>query len=101
MEFIQCVNFEFNNSFKKQFSKNLLFFDDLCEKLCHSKTFLVIAPLGTHRGLSTRYIQHNLFHLSEFERDVELQICSTSGQSSIWSCNVCIVKSFVGNCVCF
>ena len=37
------------------------------------KAFVDIATTGTHRGLSTIYIKHNLFHESKQGRDVELQ----------------------------
>ena len=32
-----------------------------------------ITTAGRHRGFSTRYIKHNLFHQSKLGRDVELQ----------------------------
>ena len=35
--------------------------------------WLKIATSGRHRGLSTIYIQHNLFHQNKLGRDVELQ----------------------------
>ena len=38
-----------------------------------SKAFVDIATAGRHRGLSTIYIKHNLFHQSKLGRDVELQ----------------------------
>ena len=34
---------------------------------------VTIATAGRHRGLSTIYIKHNLFHQSKLGRDVELQ----------------------------
>ena len=37
------------------------------------KPFVDIATAGRHRGLSTIYIKHNLFHQSKLARDVELQ----------------------------
>ena len=37
------------------------------------KSFVDIATAGRHRGLSTIYIKHNLFHQSKLGRDVELQ----------------------------
>ena len=37
------------------------------------KIFFDIAIAGRHRGLSTIYIMHNLFHQSKLGRDVELQ----------------------------
>ena len=53
--------------------KNLLIFDDLREEICKSKAFVCIATAGRHRGLSTIYIKHNLFHQTKLGRDVELQ----------------------------
>ena len=51
----------------------MLVFVDSCEKICNSKAFVDIANAGRHRGLSTIYIKHNLFHQSKLGRDVELQ----------------------------
>ena len=51
----------------------MLIFDDSCEKICISKAFVDNATAGRHRGLSTIYIKHNLFHKSKLGRDVELQ----------------------------
>ena len=51
----------------------MLLFDDTCRKICNSKAFVDIANAGRHRGLSTIYIKHNLFHQSKLGRDVELQ----------------------------
>ena len=48
-------------------------FDDSCEEICNSKAFVDIATPERHRGLSTIYIKHNLFHQSKLGRDVELQ----------------------------
>ena len=50
----------------------MLIFDDSCEEICNSKDFVGIATAGRHRGLSTIYIKHNLFHQSKLGRDVEL-----------------------------
>ena len=50
-----------------------MIFDDSCEEICNSKAFVDIATAGRHRGLSTIYIKHNLFHQSKLGRDVELQ----------------------------
>ena len=73
LEFVQGVNFEFIDSLKNNGTKYLLIFDDSCEEICNSKAFVDIATAGRHRGLSTIYIKHNLFHQSELGRDVELQ----------------------------
>ena len=67
------VSFEFIDSLKNNGTKYLLFFDDICEEICISKAFVDIATAGRHRGLSTIYIKHNLFHQSKLGRDVELQ----------------------------
>ena len=73
LEFVQGVNFEFNDSLKDNGTKYLLIFDGSCEEICNSKAFVDIATAGRHRGLSTIYIKHNLFHQSKLGRDVELQ----------------------------
>ena len=73
LEFVQGVNFEFIDSLKNNGTKYLLFLDDSCEEVCNSEAFDDIATAGTHRGLSTIYIKHNLFHQSKLGRDVELQ----------------------------
>ena len=73
LEFVQGVNFEFIDSLKNNGTKYLLISDDSCEKYCHSKAFVDTATDGRHRGLSTIYIKHNLFHQSKLGRDVELQ----------------------------
>ena len=54
-------------------TKYLLIFDSSCEEITNSKHFVKIATAGRHRGLNTIYIKHNLFHLSNLGRDVELQ----------------------------
>ena len=72
LEFVQGVNFEFIDSLKNNGPKYLLIFDDSCEEICNSKAFPGIATAGRHRGLSTIYINHNLFHQSKLGRDVEL-----------------------------
>ena len=51
----------------------MVIFDNSCEEICNSKAFVDIATAGRHRGLSTIYIEHNLFHQSKLGRDVELQ----------------------------
>ena len=73
LEFVQGVSFEFIDSFKNNGTKYLLIFDDSSEEICNSKVFVNIAYAGRHWGLSTIYIQHNLFHQSKLGRDVELQ----------------------------
>ena len=73
LDFVQGVNFEFIDSLKNSRTKYLLIFDDSCEEICNSKAFVDIATAGRHRGMSTNYIKHNLFHQSKLGRDVELQ----------------------------
>ena len=73
LEFVQGVNFEFIDSLRNNGTKYLLSFDESCEKICNSKAFVDIATAGRHRGLSTIYIKHNLFHQSKLGRDIELQ----------------------------
>ena len=51
----------------------MLIFDDSCEKICNSKAFVDIATTGRHRGLSTIYIKHNLFHQSKLGIEVQLR----------------------------
>ena len=67
------VHFEFINSLKNNGTKYLSIFDDSCAEKCNSKEFVDIATAGRHRGFSTIYIKHNLFHQSKLGRDVELQ----------------------------
>ena len=65
LEFVQRVHFEFINSLKNKCTKYLLIFDDSCAEICNSKEFVDIATAGRHRGFSTIYIKHNLFHQSK------------------------------------
>ena len=73
IEFVKRVNFELIDSLKNNGTKYLLIFDDSCEEVCSSKEFVKIATAGRHRGLSTIYTKHNLFHKSTLGRDIELQ----------------------------
>ena len=73
LEFVRGVNFEIIDSLKNNGTKYLLIFDNSCEEICTSKAFVDIATAGRHRGLSTIYIKHNLFHQSKLGRDVKLQ----------------------------
>ena len=73
LEFVQGVHFEIINSLKNNGTKYLPIFDYSCAEICNSKEFVVIATAGRHRGFSTIYIKHNLFHQSKLGRDVELQ----------------------------
>ena len=73
LEFVQGVNFEFFDSLKNNGTKIFLLFYISCEEIRISKAFVNIATAGRHRGLSTIYIKHNLFHRSKLGRDVELK----------------------------
>ena len=73
LEFGPRVNFEFIDSLKNNGTKYLLSLDDSCEEICNSEAFVNIGNTRRHRGLSTIYIKHNLFHQSKLGRDVELQ----------------------------
>ena len=73
IQFIQGVDFEFIQSLPNNGTKYLLIFDDSCEEISSSKEFVKIATAGRHKGLSTIYIKHNLFHQSRLGRDIELQ----------------------------
>ena len=73
LEFVRGINFEFIDSLKNNGTKYLLTFDKSCDEICNSKAFVDLATAGRHRGPSTIYIKHNLFHRSKLGRDVELQ----------------------------
>ena len=73
LESIQGGNFEIIDLLKHNGTKYLLIFDNSCEKICNSKALADIATAGRHRGLSTFYNKHNLFHQSKLGRDAELQ----------------------------
>ena len=73
LKFIQVVVFELIENLLKSRKKYLVIFDDSCDEISSSKQFVKITTAGRHRGLSTIYIEHNLFHQSKLGRDVELQ----------------------------
>ena len=73
LEFVQGVHFEFINYLKNNGTKYLLTFDYSCAEFCNSKVLVDIATASRHRGFSTIYSKHNLFHQSKLGRDVELQ----------------------------
>ena len=73
LELVQGVYFEFIYPLKNDGTKYLLIFADCCGEICNSKAFVDIATAERHRGLSTIYIKHNLFHRGNLGRDVELQ----------------------------
>ena len=69
--FFQVVHFDIIELLKSNGTKYLVIFVDSCEEICTSKAFVDFATAGRHRGLSSIYIQHNLFHQSELGRYVE------------------------------
>ena len=71
LEFLPGGNFEVIDSLKNTSTNYLLIFDDSSEEIYISKAFVGIINAGRHRGLSTIYIEHNLFHQSKLGRDVE------------------------------
>ena len=73
LEFVQVVDFHIMVSLKNNGTKYLLIFDGSCEEICNSKALANVVTAGRHRGLSTTYNKHNLFHQSKLGRDVELQ----------------------------
>ena len=72
-ELIQGVDFELIQNLPNNGTKYLLIFDDPFEEICSSKELVKIANAGRHKGLSTMYTKHNLFHQSRLGRDIELQ----------------------------
>ena len=73
IHFFQGVDFEFNHSLPNDGTKYLLIFDNSCEEISSSKDNVKISTSGRHKGLSTIYIKHNLFHQSRLGRNIELQ----------------------------
>ena len=72
LEFVQGVDFEIVDSLENNGTKYLLIFENSCEEIRNSKAFVDIATAGSHRGLSTIYLKHNLPHQSKIGRDVGL-----------------------------
>ena len=72
LEFVQGVNFPLADSFKSNGTKYLLISGDSYGEICNSKTFVDFASAGGHRGLSSIFNKHNLFHQTKLGRDVEL-----------------------------
>ena len=68
IEFVQGVDFELIQNLPNNGTKYLLIFDDSCKEIYSSKEFVKIANAGRHKGLSTVYIKHNLFHQSRLGR---------------------------------
>ena len=73
IHFVQGVDFEFIQSLPHNGTTYLLIFDDSCEEISSSKDFVKIATAGSHKGLSSIYIKHNLFHQSRLGTYIELQ----------------------------
>ena len=73
LKFVHGVKFEVVDSLKNSGKKFSLIFDDFCENICNSKAFVDFAATERHLGLSTVYIEPNLFHQGKLGRDVELQ----------------------------
>ena len=71
--FIQGADFVFNQSLPNNGTKYLLNFDNSCEEISSSKDFVKIATAGRHKGFSTKYIKHSLFHQSRLGGDIEIQ----------------------------
>ena len=73
LDFVQGVKFGIFGFVNKQRCKLHFFFDGSCEEICNSKAFVDVVTAESHRGLSTIYIKHNLFHQSKLGRGVALQ----------------------------
>ena len=73
LDSVQGVNFEFIDSLKSNCTKYLLICDKSCEENCILKTFVGVATSGRHREFIPVQIKPNLFHQSNFGREVELQ----------------------------
>ena len=56
LEIVQGVNFEFLDLLKNNGTKNLLIFDDSCEKNCYSKPFVDVATAGRHLQVKHNYL---------------------------------------------
>ena len=73
LEFVCGVNFEFIDSFKNNATKYLVILTTPKRRFANQRAFVDNATALRHRGLSTIYVKHNLFHQSKLGRDVELQ----------------------------
>ena len=73
LEFVQGVQIDFIDSLKNNGTKYLLIFEESCGEICNTKAIVDFATAGRHRGKSTYYVPHNLFHQREIRNDVELQ----------------------------
>ena len=65
LEFVQSVHLEIINSLKNNGTKYLLIFDDSCAGICISEEFVATATTSRHRGFSSIYLKHTLFHQSK------------------------------------
>ena len=72
LEFVQGANIEFYDSLKTTVQSTCQYLTVLVNRFAIPKAFVDIATDRRHRGLSTIYIKHNLFHQSKLGRDVEL-----------------------------
>ena len=72
IEFVQGVAFNFIESRENKGINYLLFFDDSCQKTIF-REFEKVGVAGSHRGVNTIYLKHNLFHLSIIGRVTEMQ----------------------------
>ena len=77
LEFLLGVNFKSMDLLINNSTKNLLFFYDLCGKMCNPKAFVGIATARRLLGLSTICIEQNLFRKSKRGQIVDLQIRNT------------------------
>ena len=73
LEFVRIVKIEQIDSLKNNGTEYSLIFDLSSEETCKTKAVVDIATAGRHRGLSTNYIEHNLFHRSKLGRNFECQ----------------------------
>ena len=60
LNFVQVVDIDLIESRLNNGFQYLIIFDDSCEKISNSKQFVKIATAGSHIGLDTIYIKHNL-----------------------------------------
>ena len=70
---LQCIILEFIASLKNNGTKCFLFFDDSCEEIGNSKTFVDNATTGGDRELSNVHIRLILFLQSMLRWNFELQ----------------------------
>ena len=73
IEFIQGVKFDFIDSLEITETKYLPLFDDSSQEIYNSKELEKNAAAGRHRGLSTIYIKHSIFHKNKLGRAIKLR----------------------------